>query len=479
MQLAEQTTFNKIIRGLWLAVKVMLVLIYGCGFYVEKAFFALFRLAKKVLSLGWFQAICNIGEWVLGKGGKIAHGTARFGHVVAHSFVNDFSWWAPCIGLVAIIGFAIVSNFFAVALEVSINENSVGYVTNERTYRAILGQVESDIQKQIDQNASTDATIVQTAPSKEESDQSLNVTVSATQKDDDDDSKPTLSSLNLDGESYAITTTAEYSLRFVRKSDLATEEDLYGDVYNAVSELVGTNWGLYVDGELQAACSDRTIIDKILDELKAPYENDEENTRIEFVEDVVIKRGMFSSDVLKDETALRAMFETDSDNPAYYTCKEGDYMSTIAEKFDMTTSQLKALNPNVKETAIYEGLRLNIAAPELYLRIKTVKTETYNEEIGFSVKRENNASMYVGTTSVKTAGKKGVKRVTAEVTYVDGQRTGKKVVSSKVIEKPVDKVIYVGTKKRATSSGNGYVPGNHSQGSGVASGNFTTPLPGG
>ena len=56
-------------------------------------------------------------------------------------------------------------------------------------------------------------------------------------------------------------------------------------------------------------------------------------------------------------------------------------------------------------------------------------------------------------------------------------RTGKHITKTKVLEKPVDKVILVGTKKRS-SSGNGYVSGNYTQGSGVASGNFTNPLPG-
>ena len=48
-----------------------------------------------------------------------------------------------------------------------------------------------------------------------------------------------------------------------------------------------------------------------------------------------------------------------------------------------------------------------------------------------------------------------------------------------MIQKPVDKVIYVGTKKRYSSSGGGgYVSGNFVQGSGAASGNFRNPLPG-
>lgn len=478
----EKTTFNRIMSAVWMVIKVILVLIYGCGFYVEKVLFALYRLVRWIVTIGWFKTVCNVGEWVIATALRFARWLAHLGHLIAKSFVRDFSWWAPAIGLLCFIAVLIVSNFFSIALEVSINDNVVGYVSNEQEYHAILNQVEADIQTQLDKHAQADAAEEGVVPDKAESDKMQNVVVNATQSEPTDDEaageETTMSSLNLEGEKYALTTSAKYSLSVVRKIDLATEEDLYADVYNAVSELVGKNWGLYIDGELKAASENRQHLDVILNEIKAPYETDEANSRIEFVEDVVIKKGMFSSDMLKDEAGLRAMFETDSDNPAYYICQDGDYMSTIAAKFDMTTAQLKALNPDVEETAIYAGLKLNIAASDIYLRVKTVKTEVYTESVDFSVKRENDSSMYVGNTKVKTQGVKGQKEVTAEVTYIDGKRVGKQVVDSHIIKKPVDKVILVGTKKRSYSSGGGYVSGNFSQGSGSSSGSLTNPLAG-
>lgn len=484
MHLEQKITFNKILSVLWMLLKVILVLIYGCGYYVERVFFSIYRLARWIVTIGWFRSVCNVGEWVLTTAVRSGKWLAHMGHIIAQSFVRDFSWWAPCIGIVCFVAVLIFSNFFSIALEVTINDNVVGYVNNEEEYHSILNQVEADIQTQLDNNAQADAVDSTVVPDKTESDKKQNVVVNATisenQEGEQAQEAPTISSLNLEGESYALTTTAKYSLSLVRKIDLASQEDLYTDVYNAVSELVGTNWGLYIDGELKAATTDKEMLEKVLQEIKAPYETDEANSRIEFVEDVVVKKGMFSSDMMKDEAALRAMFESDSDNPAYYICQDGDYLSTIADKFDMTTAQLKALNPNVKETAVHQGLKLNIAAPDIYLRVKTVKTETYTEAVGYSVKRENNNTIYTGTTKVKTEGVKGERKVTAEITYIDGQRVGKKVVDTQIIKKPIDKVIYVGTKKRASSSGsgNGYVGGNFSQGSGNSSGSLSNPLPG-
>ncbi len=469
---------NRIVYGAWMAIKVILVLIYGVGFYVEKVLLWIGKPVFRFITGGWFRAICNLGEWVIAMAVKIFHGIIHGSIAVAHSFVHDFSWWAPFIGAACFIAVLVFSNFFSVALEVTINGNSVGIVTSEEKYQNILNQVEADIQTQLDQNATAEnngALVVPTT--KEESDQNQNVVVNATESESGEE--PTLSSLNLEGESYAMTTTAQYNLRLVSRQQLSTEEDLYTDVYSAVTELVGNNFGLFIDGELKAACADKAAIEKVLAEVKAPYENDKKNERIEFVEDVVIKKGMFAADTLKTEEQLRAMFKSDSDQPAYYVCEEGDYMSTIAKKFGMSTAQLKALNPNVKETEIYAGRRINIAAPELYLQVKMVRTEVYEDDIAFSVKRVNNSSMYVNTTKVKTEGKKGVKKITAEITYVDGRRVSKTVVDTEVIKEPVDKVIYVGTKKRYSYSyGGSYSSGNYVQGSGKASGNFGNPMPG-
>ena len=469
---------NQIFGAVWMVIKVILVLIYGVGFYVEKVLLFLAKPLWKFICGGWFFAICGVGEWVIACSLKLAAGAVHLGTVIAHSFVNDFSWWAPSIGAVCLVAVLVVSNFFSVALEVTINDNVVGYVKSETEYHSILNQVEADIQVQLDKNASTDEAnhALEVPTNKVESDLNQNVVVNATEDENNDG--PTLSSLHLEGESYAITTTAEYTLSLIPKQRLASEEDLYSGVYSAVSELVGNNYGLYVEGELKAACAEEATIQKVLDEVKAPYEHDDSNSRIEFVEDVVIKRGMFSSDTLKTEEELRAMFQTEGDKPAYYVCKEGDYLSTVAKKHGMTVAQLKALNPGVKETEIYAGRRLNIAAADIYLQVKTVKTEVYTDEIGFSVKREKNSSMYVNTTKVKTEGKKGLKRITAEITYVDGKRVSKTIVDTEVIKEPVDKVIYVGTKKRYSYSGGSDYSGNYVQGNGVASGNFSNPLPG-
>ncbi len=468
---------NRFVYTLIMFIKIVAVLIYGVGYHIERLALRVYRLIKKLLTAGIFRTVCNIGEWVLRAFRAIWRGFLRAVTWIAGSFVGNFSWWAPAIGAVCIISVMVFSNFFSVALQVTINGSVVGYVKDENEYHAILSKVESQIQSQLNAGTTSEEeeTVSDAAEAEKEEDLAEDPIVEANAE---------TTALNLDSEAYALTTTTKYSLSLVRKSELQDEDNLYTDVYFAVSELVGTNYGLYVDGTLKAAAENKDTIQKVLDDIKKPYENTGHGDRAEFVEDVQIKKGMFAADDLKTEEELHAMFETNSDKPAYYTCQEGDYLSTIAKKFGMTHEQLKALNPDVKETEIYEGRRINIAAPDIYLRVKTIETVTYTESVPFSVKRVADSSMYTGTTKIKTEGVKGSQIVTAEITYIDGVRSGKRVVNTEVTKKPVDKVILVGSKKKRTysyssgSSSSGSSSYNFTQGSGVPSGSFRNPLPG-
>lgn len=75
----------------------------------------------------------------------------------------------------------------------------------------------------------------------------------------------------------------------------------------------------------------------------------------------------------------------------------------------------------------------------------TTKTIKVNETINFSTTKQNEVNMKKGTTKVVTAGVKGTKEVTYEVTYnADGKEISRKKVSEKTTKQPVNEVIKVG-----------------------------------
>lgn len=78
---------------------------------------------------------------------------------------------------------------------------------------------------------------------------------------------------------------------------------------------------------------------------------------------------------------------------------------------------------------------------------KTSKKITKTKSIDFETIKKNTDKLYEGETEVETKGEKGEKKLVYEISYTDGEETGRKLVSETVTKKPVDKVILVGTKK--------------------------------
>ena len=368
--------------------------IYNTGLFVEKA--AIF-IGKLILGIfvGFVRFTYATGEFVIKWSAIIGKKTVKIIMLIPKSIVRDFSYWAPATAALGVIVLIFSANFYAVALKVTVNGETFGYVSNESEFSSLVSQVENNLGDSI-------------------------------------------------GEHYVMKTSPTYSLAIVDKKQISADA-MYEDVYSAVCEEIGEHYGLYVDGTLVAATQDEMTLTNILNELKAPYETGEANSSVEFVADVDIKKGIYAPSYFIDEDKIRAMFSA-STNPRYYIIQEDDYLSDICKATGLTKTQIYALNPELDERRLVPGRKVNISQPDVYLGIKIVKTVTYTESIACEVVKINDSSLYKTQTKVKTAGRNGEKLITAEETYIDGARVSKKVISSEVTREPVTKEIYVGTK---------------------------------
>ena len=384
--------------------------IYKTGWIVEHIFLAIFRVTlfpilrflRKCTPKNVFNKICALGEKVINISVRLYVLAVRLVVWVAHSFVDDFAYWAPGISAVAVIGLMFFFRSYTVALEVTIDDEVISYVRNETEFAGAVTSVEKNLTETL-------------------------------------------------GENYTMYTSPEYQFVFIKKNKLPDTDSLYAQAYRAVTEEIGHHFGLYVDGTLVAAAESKETIETVLNELKKPYETGVENERIEFVSNVEVRTGLFSPGVLKNAKDLMAMFEG-STNPRYYTIQEDDWLKDIIEKTGVSRQMLYYLNPELDERRLIPGRKLLISTPDIYLGVKVVRTITYNEEISYSTVRIKDDSLYVNQTKVKTAGRKGNKSITAEVTYVDGVKTNTDIISSVVTREPVTRELYVGTKNYPTSS---------------------------
>ena len=397
---AKKATMRDILRKISRVGETVVKFIYLVGLSVENtvknAVFGTGRLFIKTIKF-----IYRTGEVVIIYGSKTIDFIIKIVMIIPKSIVRDFSYWATAVSAAAVFAVILSSQFFSLALKVTVNGETAGYVANENAFSEVVGKVEDSLGNTI-------------------------------------------------GENYVMASQPEYSFAIVNKDKLL-ETQIYDNVYNIVCEEIGEHYGLYVDGQLVAATEKESTLTNILDELKKPYATNKENESVEFVADVKVKKGIYAPSFFVTEDEIRAKFSS-STNPRYYTIQEDDYLSDISKATGLSKSQLYALNPELDERRLVPGKKLNISQPEVYLGIKIVKTINYTEEIDYETVQIKDSSLYKTQTKVKTAGRKGEKEIVAEVTYIDGAQVSKKIVSSKVTREPTTKEVYVGTKALPTTT---------------------------
>ena len=392
-------TFRGMLSGISRLGENVIKFIYSVGLAVENFVIRTAKAVYRHVLVRSVKFIYATGEWVIKWTCFIAKGLVKVIMAIPKNFVRNFSYWAPALSCVGVVAVLFSTNYYALALKVTVNGETVGYVSNESEFSNVVSEVEDSLGESI-------------------------------------------------GENYVMTSNPEYSFTIVNKEKLTAEEsksEMYNGVYSIVCEEIGEHYGLYVDGTLIAASEDEEKLNTILDELKAPYVTGEENESVEFVADVQIKKGIYAPSYFYTEDEIRAKFSA-STNPMYYTIQEDDYLSDISKATGLTKSQLYALNPGLDDRKLVPGKKLNISQPEVYLGIKIVKTISYTEDIAYDTVKIEDSSMYKTQTKVKTAGKTGEKDIVAEVTYIDGAKVSEKIISETVTREPVTKEIYVGTK---------------------------------
>ncbi|RHW40410.1 M23 family peptidase [Neobacillus notoginsengisoli] len=130
-----------------------------------------------------------------------------------------------------------------------------------------------------------------------------------------------------------------------------------------------------------------------------------------------------------------------------YTVKDGDVLGSIAVGANLSTSELLALNPGMKEDSLLKiGQELNITVPKPYLEIIVDKEMFKKETVSFQTEVEDNASMFKGDKKVKQEGKNGEREVTYAVSEKNGKVIKNAVVKEQVTQKPVNHIIVRGTK---------------------------------
>ena len=274
--------------------------------------------------------------------------------------------------------------------------------------------------------------------------------------------------------SFSVDAVPIFSMTMQRGQAALSDAQVCDAILRTSGNSIAQATGLYVGGSFVGALESREEMEAMLTSIKdAHYDKNDPDQRADFVQKVELVDGLFPISTLFGREVLNQHLTAQKVTERTYMVQAGDTMSTIARKNDMTVSELMKLNPAYGDgNKLQIGDRLIIERAEKYLQVAMVKTIRYTESIDYNTQTVYRDDKPVTYSKVTTKGQEGSQDVVAEISYVDGVETGRKVISTTVTKQPVTKVVEKGTKKVVSSGGTVI-----EQGDGIATGNMTWPVP--
>ena len=251
------------------------------------------------------------------------------------------------------------------------------------------------------------------------------------------------------GTSYTINQNLiQYNSGLLSRKDVVDEDAFEEDLSDQIG-LVTYAYALYVDGELIGATPYQGALEELLQQIKDGI-SDENTISCTFQENVEIKAGYVPTDKVMNLGYIAETLYSTKTGEVTYTVAAGDTWSQIAEKNNMTSAELLALNPgyDINKIAIGEVLTISTAVP--YLTMTVVERESYVSDVPYDIEYTDTSSLYKGDSKVTSAGVNGTADMVANVTYVNGEETAREILSSVTLTNPVTEQRLRGTKERPT-----------------------------
>jgi murein DD-endopeptidase MepM/ murein hydrolase activator NlpD len=225
---------------------------------------------------------------------------------------------------------------------------------------------------------------------------------------------------------------------------------------------------LKVDGKMIAIVKDEETAERILEQVKAPFAPKAKETskvavlsantgedistapseleKVEFVQQVdKVEVPIEPKDLANPEDVVKKL-QTGDVQPAKYTVVEGDCVSCIAKKLGISKQFIYDKNPGIQDDKLKIGNQLDVTVLQPTLSVKTTERVVQNQEIQYDTEYVKDDSMRVGVVQPISAGKNGLKKVTIQVTKVNGLMTDEKLFDEEIIDKPVTAKVKKGTK---------------------------------
>lgn len=308
------------------------------------------------------------------------------------------NWALPVISCVFLFSVVSYANSMTYALRLSVNGDFMGYVTDE----SVFNDAEKIVQQRI---------------------------------------------TYLDSNTEMFTFDSSYEVEMVGYGSTLTKYQLADKMLSSVDAEISFAYGMYIGNSFYGALESKDRVEQTLESLLDVYRKGGEET-VAFESKITYEPGLYLTESIVSEDSIIKLITTKKTVAAYYTVVEGDSPLGVLSKLDMTEDELAKLNPDFSlESFMQIGDKLLITQEEPFLAVTVTRRETYEEKTDYETEYVDDPTHYQGSSTITRDGEKGVERVTADVSYVNGVETKRKVLNRVTVSEPVSEIIALGTKE--------------------------------
>lgn len=228
--------------------------------------------------------------------------------------------------------------------------------------------------------------------------------------------------------------------------------------FTYMGDIQAQAYSIVVDGERIVTVESEKIAKDVLEDIKKIY-TDDSDTKYEYIgfaEDVKIEPYNTTLANVSSKSAALKKIKSGGQQEVTYTVKSGDTLYGICEKLGVTLSELKKMNPKIKETmTLHVGDKFVTQQEIPLITVETVEVSVFAEAIEYDTITKKSGSYYEGESVVTQAGKNGKARVTARLTKQNGKVVEREDLNVETIKEPVSRIVVKGTKPVPPKKGTG------------------------
>lgn len=251
----------------------------------------------------------------------------------------------------------------------------------------------------------------------------------------------------LDSNKEMFSFESSYAVEMVGYGSTLTKYQLADKMLESMGGEISYAYGMYIGNSFYGALESRDRVEQTLDDLLDVYREGGEET-VQFESEITYEPGLYLTESIVSEDSIIKLITSKKNVAMYYTVVEGDSPLGIIDKLGMSEEEIAKLNPDFSlKSSLFVGDKLLITQEEPFLAVSVTRKEVYEEATDFDTEYTEDSTHYQGSSTIIQDGVEGTELVTADVSYINGIETRRKVISRTTITEPVTQIISLGTKE--------------------------------